>query len=73
MHMQTPTHNTKTFAVVGIGASAGGLDALTKLLAQLHADNLQKTSNKTYVIALHMGSASFCPVPEPMAKPVRNK
>ncbi|WP_323814846.1 CheR family methyltransferase [Cellvibrio sp. NN19] len=57
--MQTPTHNTKTFAVVGIGASAGGLDALTKLLAQLHTDKLQKTSNKTYVIALHMGKDNF--------------
>lgn len=57
--MQTPTHNTKSVVVVGIGASAGGLDALTKLLAQLHTDNLQKTSNTTYVIALHMGKDNF--------------
>lgn len=42
----------KLSIIVGIGASAGGLDALTKLLKQLKADN-----KKVYVIAQHMGKA----------------
>ena len=34
-----PPHHSDDFAVVGIGASAGGLDACRKLLAALPADN----------------------------------
>ena len=34
-----PPHHSEDFAVVGIGASAGGLDACRKLLAALPADN----------------------------------
>src|SRR5665213_263275 len=34
-----PAHGPTNFAVVGIGASAGGLDACTKLVAALPAGN----------------------------------
>lgn len=56
MPIDAPTTNNshKTLCVVGIGASAGGLDALTKLLAQLKPDN-----KKVFVIAQHMGKDNY--------------
>lgn len=49
------TNNShKTLCVVGIGASAGGLDALTKLLALLKPDN-----QKVFVLAQHMGKNNY--------------
>ncbi len=46
------THSSVDYPVVGIGASAGGLDALTKLVTTLPADG-----GMAYILVQHLDPA----------------
>lgn len=58
-----PDHTEQAFPVVGVGASAGGLDAFTKLLKNLPAD-----TGMAFVLVQHLDPKHVSLLPELLAR-----